>query len=266
MGTPLKNPPVYFTICQVRFNQLLKLAEFLPSIQEGFRKAGYPAYETHSNLVIQMVAQAPQEGKPEQLQPMPSTHNSYQFGNLESTHLFILDSQSLTLQSTKYGCFEVFSAEFLKGLQIIHEAVDLSFTERIGIRYLDRVMPLESDALEEYLVPEVHGLLSRLGGQGLYTYSEAMIQQGDVKLRARVVVQGGALAFPPDVQPTTMVIDARFRDYEGVSAVLDNDGFVDSREAFSLEKVSAHLNKIHDMVNIAFKATVTDHAFEAWGQ
>ena len=80
MGTPLKNPPVYFTICQVRFNQLLKLAEFLPVIQEAFSKAGYPAYETQSNLVIQMVAQ---EGKPEQLQPLPTTHNSYQFGSLE---------------------------------------------------------------------------------------------------------------------------------------------------------------------------------------
>lgn len=266
MGTPLKNPPVYFTICQVRFNQLLKLAEFLPAIQEGFSKAGYPAYETQSNLVIQMVAHVPQEGKPEQLQPMPSTHDSYQFGNLESTHLFMLDSQALTLQSTQYGCFEVFSAEFLKGLRIIHEAVVLSFTERIGLRYLDRVMPSEGDALEHYLVPEVHGLLNRLGGQGLYTYSEAMSQLDDVKLRARVVIQGGALAFPPDVQPNNLVIDARFHDYQGVSAILDNDGFVEKREAFSLETVSAHLHQIHDMVDVAFKATVTDHAFEAWGR
>lgn len=266
MGTPLKNPPVYFTICQVRFNQLLKLAEFLPAIQEGFSKAGYPAYETLSNLVIQMVAHVPQEGKPEQLQPMPSTHNSYQFGNLESTHLFMLDSQALTLQSTQYGCFEVFSAEFVKGLRIIHEAVDLSFTERIGLRYLDRVMPLEGDALEQYLVPEVHGLLNRLGGQGLYTYSEAMSQLDDVKLRARVVIQGGALAFPPDVQPNNLSIDARFHDYQGVSAILDNDGFAEKREAFSLETVAAHLHKIHDMVDVAFKATVTDHAFEVWGR
>ncbi|NHC07907.1 TIGR04255 family protein [Azonexus fungiphilus] len=261
MGTPLKNPPVYFTICQVRFNQLLKLAEFLPVIQEAFSKAGYPAYETQSNLVIQMVAQ---EGKPEQLQPLPTTHNSYQFGSLESTHLFMLDSQALTLQSTKYGCFEAFSAEFLKGLYIVHEALQLSFTERIGLRYLDRVIPLEGDNLEQYLVPEVHGLVSRLGGQGLYTYSEAMTQHEDVKLRARVVIQGGGLAFPPDVQPNNMVVDARFHDYQGVSAILDNDGFVEKREAFSIETVSAHLNRIHDIVDIAFKATVTNHAFEAW--
>jgi len=115
-------------------------------------------------------------------------------------------------------------------------------------------------------VSEVHGLLNRLGGQGLYTYSEAMSQQDDVKLRARVVIQGGALAFPPDVQPSNMIIDARFHDYQGASAILDNDGFVEKREAFSLETVAAHLNKIHDMVDVAFKATVTEHAFEAWGR
>ena len=266
MGTPLKNPPVYLTICQVRFNQILKLAEFVPAIQEGFRKVGSPPYEAQTNLVIKMVPHASQEGKPEQLQPMPITHDNYQFGNLESTHLFMLDSQALTLQSTKYGCFEAFFAEFLKGLRLVHEAVGLSFTERVGLRYLDRVMPLEGDSLEKYLVPEVHGLLNRLGGQGLYTYSEAMSQQDDLKLRARVVIQGGALAFPPDVQPNNMVIDARFHDYQGVSAILDNDGFVERREVFSFETVTSHLNKIHDLVDVAFKATVTDHAFKAWSQ
>lgn len=30
MGEPLKNPPVYFTVAQVRFNMLLKLADYLP--------------------------------------------------------------------------------------------------------------------------------------------------------------------------------------------------------------------------------------------
>ncbi len=264
MGAPLKNPPVYFTICQVRFNQVLKLSELLTTIQDGFRKVGYPAYETQSNLVIQMVAQASKDGKPEQLQPMPSTIDSYKFGNLESTHLFILDSQSLTLQSTKHGCFEIFSAEFLKGLDIIQNGMSLSFTERVGLRYLDRVMPLEGDALEQYLVPEVHGLLNRLGGQGLFTYSEAMSQHDDVILRSRVLIQGGALVFPPDVQPNNMVVETRFNEYTGVSAILDNDGFVEKREAFSLNGISAHLNKIHDNVNSAFTTTVTKYALEAW--
>lgn len=266
MASHLKNVPVYFAICQVRFNQLLMLTELIPAIQEGFRKAGYPSYETQSNLVIQMVAQSPQVGKPEQLHPMPSTHDSYQFGNLERTHLFMLDSQALTLQSTQYGCFEAFSTDFLKGLNIVHEKVDLSFTERIGLRYLERVMPCKGDSLEQYLVPEVHGLLNRLGGQGLYTYTEAMSQQDEVKLRARALIQGGALAFPPDVQPNNMAIDARFLNYQGVSALLDNDGFVENREAFSLETIGAHLNKIDELVDRAFKATVTDHALDAWGQ
>ena len=266
MGTPLKTPPLYFAICQVRFNHLLKLSEFVPAIQDGFRKAGYPAYEVQSNLVIQMVAQMPPGGKSEQLHPMPSTHESHQFGNLDSTHLFMLDAQALTLQSTSYGCFEAFSSEFMNGLGIVHEALNLSFTERVGLRYLDRVMPSKGDTLEQYLVPEVHGLLNRLGGNGLYAYSESMSQLSDVMLLARVVIQSGELSFPPDVQPNKMVIDPRFRNYQGVSATLDNDGFVELREVFSLETISAHLNKIHDTVDVAFKATVTDHALTAWGR
>ena len=55
MGTPLKNPPVYLTLAQVRFNPILKLVDFLPSIQESFRHAGYPDFE-HQHLISIQVA------------------------------------------------------------------------------------------------------------------------------------------------------------------------------------------------------------------
>ena len=56
MGTPLKNPPVYLTLAQVRFNPILKLADFLPSIQESFRQAGYPDFNRQRIISIQLTA------------------------------------------------------------------------------------------------------------------------------------------------------------------------------------------------------------------
>ncbi len=264
MGTPLKNPPVYFTVCQVRFNAILKLGEFLPSIQENLRRAGYPAYNVQNSFVLQMVAQ-PKKSEPP-VQPVPMPHESFFFGNLDKTHVFALDSQSLTLQSTNYGCFEDFLEEFLKGLRIVHEAIQLAFTERVGLRYLDRVMPISGEDLSLYLVPEVHGVNRHLGGQPMYSYSEAMNQIGDVRLRARVVIQSGELAFPPDLQPNDMAVDKRFVEYVGPSAILDNDGFVEARNSFTLETVAKQLTEIHAVVDDAFKATATKHAFTAWGQ
>lgn len=260
MGTPLKNPPVYLTLAQVRFNPILKLADFLPSIQESFRQAGYPDFYRQQIVSIQLAAA--QEGQPPA--PTPVQQERFQLGNVEKTHIFILDGQSLTLQSTNYGQFETFSACFLEGLGIVHDAVKLAFTERVGLRYLDRVMPQPGETIEQYLVEQVQGLNSRLGGRPLYSFAEAMNEIGNIKLLSRVAIQEGPLAFPPDIQPGNMRISERFTSYVGNSAILDNDGFVEGREAFSTKSVAEHLDAIHKVIGTAFKTTATQYAFTAW--
>lgn len=258
MGTPLKNPPVYLTLAQVRFNPILKLADFLPGIQENFRHAGYTDFERQNLISIQVTMQ---DGQPT---PTPIQQERFQFGNAEKTHMFILDGQSLTLQSTNYGQFETFSACFLTGLDIVNDIVKLAFTERVGLRYLDRVMPQDGEAIEQYLVEQVHGLTSRLSGKPLYSYTEAMNEIENIKLLSRVAIQDGSLAFPPDLQPGNMRVTERFLSYTGKSAILDNDGFVEGREAFSAKAVADHLDAIHKVIGAAFKTTATPYAFSAW--
>lgn len=258
MGTPLKNPPVYLTLAQVRFNPILKLVDFLPSIQESFRHAGYPDFE-HQHLISIQVSM--QDGQPT---PKPVQQDRFQLGNVEKTHMFILDGQGLTLQSTNYGQFETFSACFLKGLEMVNQAVELAFTERIGLRYLDRVMPQEGETIDLYLAEQVHGLTSRLGGKPVYSYTEALNEVGKIKLVSRVAIQDGPLAFPPDIQPGNMAVAERFISYTGKCAILDNDGFVEGREAFSPSAVADHLQAIHEVIGTAFKATATPYAFTAW--
>ncbi|MEI7842411.1 MAG: TIGR04255 family protein [Gallionellaceae bacterium] len=258
MGTPLKNPPVYLTLAQVRFNPILKLADFLPGIQENFRHAGYTDFESKNLISIQVTMQ---DGQPT---PTPIQQERFQFGNAEKTHMFILDGQSLTLQSTNYGQFETFSACFLKGLNIVNDIVKLAFTERVGLRYLDRVMPQDGETIEQYLVEQVHGLTSRLSGKPLYSYTEAMNEIENIKLLSRVAIQDGPLAFPPDLQPGNMRVTERFLSHTGKSAILDNDGFVEGREAFSAKAVADHLDAIHKVIGAAFKTTATPYAFSAW--
>lgn len=260
MGTPLKNPPVYFTVAQVRFNTLLKLADYLPSIQEALRKVGYPAFTVHTSIALQLMVQ---DG---QTVPQPVPHEQYLFANVDQTHCFVLNSDVLTFQSTNYGTYELFSEAFLKGLALVHDVVTLDFTERVGLRYLDHVYPRAGDSLPPYLAPEVHGLSERLGGQPMHSYSEALNVVGGVKLRARVVIQDGALAFPPDLLPQGMAVQKRFAQAQGMHAILDTDGFVDGRNLFSLDGVSHQLHSIHEVIGNAFRATVTDHARTVWSE
>src|SRR5262249_54570027 len=147
-----------------------------------------------------------------------------------------------------------------------HDVVQLDFTDRVGLRYLDYVAPRPNDTLDLYLVPEVLGLGARLGGQALHSFSESFSCVGDVKVRSRVLIQDGGLAFPPDLAEDGMQINGRFLRYSGHHATLDTDGFIEGRMAFSAPAIRKHLHAIHGVVSAAFKAAVTEHAFKVWNE
>lgn len=260
MGKALKNPPVYFTIAQVRFNTLLKLSEYLPSIQDRMRRAGYPAFTSHSSIALQFTMQ---DGR---TVPQPVPQEQYLFANIEQTHSFVLGAEALAFQSTHYGTYEAFSKSFLEGLSIVHELVSLDFTERVGLRYLDHVFPKAGDELSRYLAPEVQGLGARLGGQPEHAFVEMLNKVDDVSLRARVITQTGGLAFPPDLLPQGMQPQARFAQASGRHAILDTDGFAEGRQVFSLDQVAQHLDAIHNVIGAAFRATVTPYALGVWDE
>ena len=261
MGRPLKNPPVYCTLVQVRFNAILKLGSYLADIQESFRKAGFPVF-TQSDAFVLHIAVQDEKTVPE-TRPRPQ----YVFGNSKRTHAFVLTEDSLALQSTDYDTFESFSSLFLSGLSRVHQSAELNLTERIGLRYLDHVFPRAGDELEMYLATEVHGMggrLRALQAQAQYSYSETLCAVGHVQLRSRVLLRDGAIGLPPDLLPLGLLIQSRFMESQGRHAILDTDGFVEDRQDFALESIEHELHATHDVISAAFKATVTGHAFAVW--
>lgn len=262
MSPPLKNPPVYFTLVQVRFNAILKLADYLPAIQDALRKSGYPLFEEQRAMLVRVVMR---DGQPV---PEPQERTRYQFADVEGTHAFLLDPDALTLQSTNHLNFEAFSERFLGALRVVDAAVGLAVSERIGLRYLDRVDPRPGDDLKDYLVPETHGLNAvlrrRRGAEPQHSYSESLSQIDGVTLRCRVITQNSGLSFPPDLQPTGLKVQERFVNVNGWHAIIDTDGSVDTREAFAVERVAKHLDRIHGVIREAFQAVATKTAFEYW--
>ena len=54
MGKKMKNAPVYFTVAQVRFNPVLNMEGYLPTIQERMRATNFPDFkrETIQQLIL----------------------------------------------------------------------------------------------------------------------------------------------------------------------------------------------------------------------
>ena len=262
MGTKMANAPVYFAIVQARFNPILALDSYAPSIQDELRKSGFPDVRKGVLSTFNLLQNPAIEGT--QSQVPVSQVSQYAFLNIDKTAGFLLDQAALSFQTCEYDVFELFSNTFLVGLNAVHKAVTLNYTDRIGLRYLDVVFPKVEEKLPVYLNECVLGLYEKSGGSIVHSFSETVFKVEAVSVTSRAIVQDGPLGFPPDLQSHNLVVPDRFQALRGIHAVLDTDGSVDHREPFNVEAVRNHLYAIHYEITKAFKATVTDYALKEW--
>ncbi len=262
--TQMKNAPVYFTIAQVRFNPILSLSTFVPGIQENFRKHGFADFKKAVSMAFSLAPLVSGESG-NQMPPPAQPLERYMFSDTGNTQNFLLEQGALSFQSTKYEIFEKFVAELLEGLEVLNKMVGgLSFVERIGLRYLDAVIPREGENLSQYLIPEVLGLDGKLKGHTKHAFSETMAESTGGSVICRAIIQEGQVGFPPDLQLNELKISPSFANFRGVHAIIDTDAFFVDRMPFDLADVKKRLDVLHDRIIEAFRASVTQHALDAW--
>lgn len=261
MGKKLSNAPVYFTIAQVRFNPILNLESYLADLQDKLRRAGYPDYKALHRVSINLSTGSAKDGTP----LSQSNVVRHVFANAEGTSGFLLEQNSISFQTTSYANFETFSEDFFRGVMLLHESVELSFTERIGLRYLDAVIPRADEKIEQYLKPEFLGLLGKLPGVE-HTYSETMARDDGNHVISRTLVHKGQLGLPPDLDPLGFKLDGKFSSVTRQHAILDSDAFYESRESFDVSSLKKRIASLHAMSSSAFKAIPSDFAKKVWGE
>ncbi len=263
MGKRMSNAPVYFTVVQVRFNPVLNMEGFLPSIQERLRTTHFPDFKREQIQQL-LVSLAPQSDVTQPPAPSFVPQVRWRFGDIDATTEFVLENNAIALQTTAYDTHKTFFQKLLDGLTIVHDIVHLDFTERIGLRYFDAVMPKSGERLALYLTPEVLGLSERVGERLQHSYTETVTINTIGNMVSRIIIQDGHVALPIDIAQLAPQINARFKAFEGRHAVLDTDAFYEKREKFDLEKISSKLVSLHAEIEKSFRATVTQHALDVW--
>ena len=260
MGERMRDAPVYFALIQARHNPILSLGKYVPDLQERMRQAGYPDYRKTQAFAIQLDPTV--EGE-------VALENSrrYLFLNAEATSAFLLDANAITYQTTSYQTFDNFLDEFWKGLAIVHSCVTLSFIERLGLRYLDAIVPPGgADELANYIVPGVLGLAGLLPPDIpiVHTLSETYVASDEGHLLSRTIIQDGQVRFPAGLELLGLKLASKFAEVRSVHATLDNDAFWESRFGPEEIELKRRLWKLHDRVEMAFKVATTKHAREQW--
>jgi uncharacterized protein (TIGR04255 family) len=192
----------------------------------------------------------------------------YQFLNEKRTAGFLLDHGGLSFQTSEYGVFSQFSAAFLQGLRILHESVELSYSDRLGLRYLDAVCPTAEEKLSQYLKPSMLGLFENIGGRKLiHSQTETKTSSDNVYLLGRVTILdqlSGEVAFPVELRPKPLSVVDKFKDIKGVYAIIDTDSWIEGREKFDLSNLEKSLARLQTETRFSFDQMVTAYALKVW--
>jgi uncharacterized protein (TIGR04255 family) len=258
MGKKMKNAPVYYALAQVRFNPLAAMETYVPAIQEKLRK-GYPDFQPQQ--VATLVFSGQQIAK-------PSVVTRYLFLNTRKTSGFMLEQGAISFQTTDYDTFDPFLATLLEGLEILHTEAVLSYSERVGVRFLDAVCPSAGETISQYLQPYILGLSDRLSGRELvHSLSETRTRLDKSVLVGRTVIlrqENAGAAFPDDLRPVPINLIDKFSKVKGEYAVIDTDSWMEDRQDFDLKALDSTCRVLHDSMWRSFELMVTPHALKIW--
>ena len=265
MSEKMSNAPVYYALAQAQFNPVAAMAKYVDDVQDILRRRGYTLFEPQEVTQLQFIATsggAPAEPKVIQMHTWLITKADRKSG-------FILSQSSLTYHTTHYETYNEFIPELLRGLEAVHEVVKLDHLSRLGLRYLDAVLPSANESVNQYLVGGLHGV--EFGSIQRYALSESVFNTESVPLLsqgtlvARVHRLTSSLGYPPDMVPSGLVPMKRFEIKGEVShAIIDTDHFIEGRIPLDFKKIPVQFVKLHATIKLAFKATTTDYARKVW--
>lgn len=251
--------PVFYTLAQVQFNPIAQMSDYVARLQERLRRDGFPDFQAENQFELTI-------RRLDELQPdvQPQQHMRWSFMNTQRTEGYLLLSNALVFHTTTYDTFADFLQKTIFGLNLVHEIVELAYVERIGLRYLDAVMPMENDTLQQYVDPSLLGFSANLEGRLSHSFTETVTVVEEGNLVARAVITDGALALSPDLFPLQLEIQPRFSAVNGRNAVIDTDYSVVKRKDFNLKEIESQLLNSHAIITNAFRISVTDYARARW--
>ncbi len=265
MSERMSNAPVYYALAQAHFNPVAAMSKYVDQIQDRLRREGYPLFEPQQ--VTHLVVPGP--GQAQQAEPQITHTVSWLITRSDRTAGFILAPSAITYHTTHYDTHNEFIPELLRGLAAVHEVASLDHVSRLGLRYLDAVLPRTGESVEQYLVGGLHGIAFNATQRYRLTESVFGTDTGPLvpagTLVTRVHRMTGPLGFPPDMQPNGLMINPKFEAKEPwAHAIIDTDHFVEGGMPIDVDKLGNQVLSLHAIIKSVFKAMTTDHARDAW--
>jgi uncharacterized protein (TIGR04255 family) len=252
----LSQSPLLLVLAQVRFSPILQMDKFIPEIQERLRSQGFPKFQAATEATSIQIPGMPA------LSQNPTVH--WEFMDPEGRKSIVVGTESVAFTVTDYSTFEDFRVGLQIALLTVHEAVKLPLRTRVGLRYIDLLIPKEGKEVSDYVRLEILGLLKdKLPLQRLAYVSQLLCESKIGKFILRCTHQIGGSVLPPDLQLLRLTVKKPLLLNQEF-CVLDFDHFLEEQSEFDLATVSTDFNSLHDVLDQGFRAVVTPEALKEW--
>lgn len=259
---PLSQNPLVLVLCQVRFSPVRRMGDYIPGIQEAFRRRGFPIERA---------------GKIQQLTITPAgvhavEQERWEYRTRDEQWSVTVLQDSVVLQTTAYQRFEDFAERLDSAVKTVLEQTEqdkLGLVQRVGLRYINLIQPRNGESHRDYLRPGFHGASDEpfaLGSHRLYVESVGRTHVGDTPgtMVLRVAQNDQGFDLPPDLMGGAPKFQARAKAGELVTLV-DMDHFIEGKFDPSAEWVTARAFAMHDhLIETLHEHVVSKKAIEVW--
>jgi uncharacterized protein (TIGR04255 family) len=253
----LSNPPLLLVIAQVRFSPVLQMAKFIPEIQELLRTQGFPKFRPAQQQNLQI-------GPPGTLPADQSPTLLWEFLDRDDRKSLVVETGSVAFVATDYSVFESFRDGLEIALSAISEVAKPSLRERIGLRYVNLVVPRPGKQISDYIGAELLGMSPAQLSVKPVNYGSVMLSQSEVGtfvFRCTCPTQGPTI--PPDVRLLGLKTDKPL-SLDSEFCVLDFDHFTQRTKDFDVLAMLTDFDQLHDLLDRSFRLAVKKEALQEW--
>lgn len=254
-GQPLKleNSPLVLVLSQIRFAPILKMSEYIPDIQEVMRKAG-------------LVRFAQEETQQIVFGPKMTTNQQTRwiFSNREENEAVVLTNDFFVFEVSKYDVFETFLDRLLSLFEHVRHSADLTFSSRLGIRYIDLLLPNEKHSVDDLIASTLRGLPADVLGTKGATYQFVIESQTDLgTFFIRSYENSGEEFLPPDLKTQHLKFEKSTTSSDEFR-ILDLDHVSNQEVDFDGDALKTQFWKLHETTEKGFAAATTPDAMKYW--
>jgi len=265
MNEPLgawSNAPLAYVLAEVRTELLADIKNYQPKLGGRLRDE-YPIQRQMQSAKLvatgnQFVFEPQQDG-------------AWEFATADNRIAVILRSTGLVLHATSYVDSKDFLSRLDRVVNLLNEEVPHVYVNRLGLRYVDFVLPRDNELPEAYvdsrLCPDLG--LSRQGEPN--AMSLAIYEIEDRQLTLRYARGRGKPELPPDLARLSLdrspLMKLSTSDENQITAVLDTDCILACAPVKRLDPVvlKGDFLRMHGDVSSAFRTAITAHATKIWG-